>query len=572
MIYYGKRVLVVGASVFIIALIMARSYKNTEWDSPFFIGEYDEVYTINSSINVFYNYGDPHDYLYGGVSVYPQSLIFFIYDKFTGKKPYFRGAYERPLHGAPEMRRIYPVRPIYIGRKLVLAIYAVMIVLLFLLIARISKSYLISGLFGFMLFRDNMLQHFSIVIKPEIYTALFTALSFLAFVEIIRKREQKYFIWQSVFCGLAIGTKLTCLPLISLLFFSSYVLSSVKRESFISEFKKLVIKGIIISAAVFLVTNIGIIIHPHHYFKLLFQESGRFSGLTSIPWQQNILILFEWLKQVQSTFFQFKYMNNLLLLFLAVFSVIWFFCTNRLLFFGTFSFVALSILWNLNIGKQLYPRLFIHLNPVFYFIILFPIAETLNRGWDKIKGNFQRFAFFNYYMFDKIIFLILLVNFSFTNISLLENYTKPYEVMPEVMGDSRIALLNYIKDNPTKKFAMFNYHYYSMPEEFYTFKNISYFEKVMELNKIVRNKEAQYLVYFQENGGYGKYLESQAIDNHKSAMRRFDRYPKMFEIKGNDSNVFGDQGPQVNPTVIIRRIDKLTIVERKAVQEPEKLV
>jgi hypothetical protein len=93
-----------------------------------------------------------------------------------------------------------------------------------------------------------------------------------------------------------------------------------------------------------------------------------------------------------------------------------------------------------------------------------------------------------------------------------------------------------------------------MPEEFFSFKNIIYFEKAYELNKIVKDKKAQYLVYFQENGGYGNYIEKSAITNHRSAISLFESYPKFLEIKGNDNNIFGDTGPQVNPTVIIKKI------------------
>jgi len=549
-----KKIFLVGAVIFIIALIMARSYKNTGWDSPLFIGEYDEVYTVDSAINVFYNYGDPHDYLYGGVVVYPQSFIFGVYELFTGEKPFYRGSYERPLHCSPEMRRVFPVGPIYIGRKLILAIYAVMIVLLCLIVARLSKSYLFSGFFALLLLKDDLLQHFSIVIKPEIYTALFTALCYLTFVEIARKKERIYFIWQSIFCGLAIGAKLSCLPLYSLLFFSSYALSSVNKESFIPEFKKLFIKGTITTAAVFLITNLGIIIHPHHYFKLLFSESGRLTGPAPVPWQQNIHVFYEWFNQIQSSFLQFKFINNLTLWILIVFSVMWFVSTDRLLFFGTFSFLGLSIFQNLNMRSQLYPRLFIHLNSIFYFIVIFALADALNRVWHKMKDKYQKSITFDYYMFDKIVFMILIGCFSYTNINFLKNYTEPHAVMPSIMSDSRLTLLHYIKDNPSKEFMIFNFHYYDMPEEFFSFKNIIYFEKAYELNKIVKDKKAQYLVYFQENGGYGNYIEKSAITNHRSAISLFESYPKFLEIKGNDNNIFGDTGPQVNPTVIIKKI------------------
>ena len=126
--------------------------------------------------------------------------------------------------------------------------------------------------------------------------------------------------------------------------------------------------------------------------------------------------------------------------------------------------------------------------------------------------------------------------------------------MPEVAGDSRLILLQYVKDNPLKKFVMFNYHYYFMPEDFLSLKNVSYFEKIVELNKITRDRDAQYLVYFQENGGYNQYVEKSAVIDHKSAMRLFSQYPLFFEIKGRDKNIFGDTGPQLNPTVMIKKL------------------
>jgi hypothetical protein len=538
----NKRILFTVASIFVGILIFAAAYQKTAWDRPFFIGEYDEVYTVDTAINVFYCHGDPHEYLYGGVSVYPQSFIFLIYEIFTGKKPFYRGAFERPLHCFPYMRRVYPVEPIYIGRMLVLALYACFIVLSFWFIARLSKSYLVAGLGAFLLYQDQMLQHFSIVIKPEIYSALFTALCFLTFVAIVRERKEKYFTWQSIFCGLAIGAKLTCLSLISLSFISCYALIRV-RHDFIPAFKRLILKGLGITMGVFLITNLGIIISPHHYFKSLFNESHRASfGFDLL--KGNFHWLLEWFQSVHSTFLNL-HINTICLLILSLVALIWYISKERMILLGAVVFLSLNIMQNLNM-LQLYSRHFVHLNAVLYFLILLPLGEILNIICHKLENN--KFKFFNVNLLEKILFFFLLIFFC-VNTGLLKNINTSSKF--EVLSDSRITLLDYIKSNPSKKFAMFNYHYYSMPEEFSTLKNVLYFENIDGLNKIVREKAAQYLIYFQEKADHSA---SNAVHTHQLAMKSFENYSLFLEIKGNDNNIFGDLAPQTNPTVVIRKL------------------
>lgn len=538
----NKNILFVAFSFFVGLLIFAAAYRDTGWDRPFFIGEYDEVYTIDTSINVFYCHGDPHEYLYGGVSVYPQSFIFLIYEIVTGKKPSYRGAFERPLHCFPYMRRIYPLEPIYIGREWILALYASFVVLSFWFMARIGKSYLIAGLGALLLYKDQLLQHFSIVIKPEIYTALFTALCFLTFVAIVRERKEKYFTWQSIFCGLAIGAKLTCLSLISISFFSCYALACVQKD-FISTFKRLILKGLGIMMGVFLITNLGVLISPHHYFKLLFSESNR-EGFSFDLWRGNFHFLMEWLQSMHLTFLSL-HINDFCLWVLVLIALIWYIFKERMVLLGAICFFMLNILQNLNM-LQLYVRHFIHLNAIFYFFLLLPLAGMLNIIGHKLENSKFRFLDFN--RLEKFLFLILLMFFC-ANISSLKSVSAPSR--QEVLSDSRIVLLNYVKNAPAKKFAMFNYHYYSMPEEFYTLQNVSYVENIDELNKKVREKAVQYLIYFHENVDHS---ESDAVRTHQLAMKLFDSYPLFFEIKGNDSNVFGDLGPQTNPVVVIRKL------------------
>lgn len=134
-------------------LIVAGSVHKTAWDYPFFIGEVDEAYALNSSINVFYNWGDPNHYLYGGVCVLPQSFLFLLHAVGSWELPYFRGAYEKPTDGAPQMRRITPVEPIYSGRRLILALYAFTIICSFWLFFYTGGNYIFAAIFALFLTR-----------------------------------------------------------------------------------------------------------------------------------------------------------------------------------------------------------------------------------------------------------------------------------------------------------------------------------------------------------------------------------------------------------------------------------
>lgn len=394
-----------------------------------------------------------------------------------------------------------------------------------------------------------MLQMFSIVIKPEIYITLFTTLSIFVFAEIVKKKRESAFCWLSILCGLAIGAKLTCLPLLSLLIFAGYVLSG-QHQNRVTEFIRISLKGLKISLGIFVLATPGMIIHPHHYFKFLFSDFRYRAAFDKHVYENNLAVLYSWWNSVKDTIFSF-YVNDIVFYCLLVYSIIWFSLKNRTLFFGIFIFMLCSLWANINLN-ELYPRLFIHLNPVIYFVFLFPLAATLTSIGKKISTGAGMFRSLNFCVIDRVVLSGIIIVFCIQNGSKLANFLISPAMASVVKDDSRLKLLQYVKDNQNINFAMFNYHYYSMPGEFDSLKNVNYFDNIDELDALLKENKNRFLIYFQEDGGYCGFIETRAIENYKSCRKYFEQYPRVFEIEGNSGNIFGAQGPQTNPLIVIR--------------------
>lgn len=134
------------------------------------------------------------------------------------------------------------------------------------------------------------------------------------------------------------------------------------------------------------------------------------------------------------------------------------------------------------------------------------------------------------------------------NLKWLNNYRQP----AHNLKDSRIYLLQYIKSHPSDEFSLFNFHYYSMPDEFEKLHNVKVFEEIADLDKIAKPHQNYYIVYFDEKGGYCQWLPGRFKEKHKNAMQYFKQFPKFKIIRGNYKNEFGGQGPATNPKVVIR--------------------
>jgi hypothetical protein len=560
-----RNCVIIAAVLVFVGLAFARNYRRTTFDFPLYVGgDWDEPFAINSAINILRYHGDPRFYKYGGVSLYPQAALFRSFELLGMGKADYRAAFEPVDPSWPMARRIRPLWAIYVGRRLTLLLFALTVTVGVCGMLLIGGSRLMALTFGFLLLSDPLMNTFSTVIKPETYEVLFSLLCYMAFICCIESGRRRYFVGLCVACGLAVGAKLTALGLFVLIGFAARRLSMRQTSSGFLWWILFSVMGGLLAVSVFAATNPTVVLDTRHFVSNLSQNYDK-QVRGSIPWLTNLFIFMDWFDSLGELLHLPRFV---VLMFIVCAAVQLIRCGRGTLVFATLVTCMIGIVQRLSMVTGLYSRLFIHLNPIIYFFVVYPIALQVSSASRRRSGGGLLAQFDPDGAGPQIVLLFaILISYRGWLGALLVSRTR--------IPDTRLQVVDFIKKTPTRDVYIFNCHNYSLSEELERLTNVHLVEGIKSLPR--NPPPGSLLMYFHErelvkgekDGDPIRYVVSTAQSRargesiafsippeiHRSWMKKLEQFPLEKTLFGNPDNAFGCQGPQLDPTIVFRRLN-----------------
>lgn len=523
--------------VVVIAFVfLAQAYKiyTIPLNKPYYTGTWDEPFSINAGINAIYRQGDPAFYNYGGTSVYPYSLVFYLYSKATGIVPSYKTLDKEFKHPEwPITRKIYPVKPIYMTKVIA---YIAFLIGAFLYVALFSY-FLLPAPFWLIpsILSTGIFLNYSMQMLPEAHLGLLAGLTAIAFGKaIITKDISRYFLWV-VIC--AVSASFTAAAKINAVFIVLLPLSLIWRLAAEKYLKVKSLKRLAAIAAGFILpyvlVNPAVIINFKGY-KAWLSAMRELSGVKPEAWTGREYGILPFLKDL--------YLANvfpaLLLILLFILACIFMVKRNPAAFAGFMVFTLYSLYTIANMKHMLYARHFVFLLLPFNLLMLFPLIHMFRNASKSLKAAVTLVCL-------AATLWVFPPGKIFAGIGDLVNG----EFTQQWKKESRDKLIDFVKaKNATLYF--YDYHGFSLPNNIQD--RIFPFSEAADAPEHLKPHEFVALILYK-NKGKGQ------VDQVGKYQRDLDNLLKKYKPvktfgKPNGANDINKQAPQSNPTIMLLKI------------------
>lgn len=500
-------------------------------NQPYFVGEWDDPFSINAGINILRFGGDQRFYNYGGTVVMPQAVLFAAHNALRGTKAEYRYL-DQPFAfpNWPITRKIHPVRPIYWGKILAIMLFTFGTCLL----AALVSWYLLPV--PLLVFR--MVDHSSIlayyhtaligITESTLLAGVTTIFFFMTLLADDRRQYARYLLWCALAASLTAATKantgvIVLLPLSLLAHMGARYGSVALREgkAWLVCLVTLVIPYVVVTPAV--VLNAG------SYFAWLVRTVTQ-PHPAAFTWMDRTGQIFPFIRDMYIV----QTMPNLWLIALVIIGAILMVRISPLAFaaFAFFNLYSFQSVANITM-LGLYARLFIFLLLPVSLFVLFPLMC----GYKRIPA-------------------VLKVIVLGVSLGTLINAFPPQAVsagLRQLMTgtfagwaeESRDAFAHYVIDNNLKVY-FFDLHHFGLPDTVYDrivpFSDSAALPAALGKNEVVAY--IRYSVPDQPDGQQANYWRVvQYLDRRFVPMAVFGE-----EQPGYD--MWGD-APAHNPTIVL---------------------
>lgn len=497
-------------------------------NKPYYTGEWDEPFAINSGISALRFHGNPRFFKYGGSCVYPHSLVFLINSLITGEKPvyyYYGHPYGRSEW--PITRNIFPVRPIYQTKvaALLLFIFGDMffniLFSLFLMPLSFWPQFLaVSSWFS----SSSSLIYYSFQMLPPVHVALASGFTMLFFAKALCETDRdKHFNWSALCAGFASITIAVQISSVSIILLPlSLAIKHLKNGAF--KYPKNRWKFLLALFAPYIVINPAVILSPFAYANNLY-ALARNSKEVAGNWLSRIGALTGFVQEIRII----SSAPNLLLVALLI-STIVILIKIDLYAFLAFSFFYLYSFQKLaNMSEALYTRHFAFLIIPTYFWFVFPIIYL----YQKVSQNIRLIAMI-------LILLGTLTVYPYSDVKEGIESLFTGKFSQAWARESRDDLSDYVLLNKLKLY-FYNFHNICIPENLRN--KITLFTNKDELPKRLAGDE-RIAVFLYKTSDMDEY--NQMMKYLKSRYK----IDKVFGRSGGDGDI-RDEGPYENPTILL---------------------
>lgn len=346
-------------------------------NQPYFVGEWDDPFSINAGINILRFGGDQRFYNYGGTVIMPQAALFAVHNVLRGTKAEYRYI-NQPFANPnwPITRKIHPVRPIYWGKILAILLFTAGTCLL----AALVSWYLVP--IPLLVFR--MMDHSSIlayyhtaligITESTVLAGVTTIFFFMTLLADNRRQYARYLLWCALAASLTAATKantgiIVLLPLSLLAHMVSRFGSAAIREGkyWVACLATMVMPYVLVTPAV--------VLNPLSYFAWLVRTVTQ-PHPAAFTWMDRTGQIFPFVRDI----YLLQSMPNLWLIALIIIGVVLMVRISPLAFaayafFHLYSFQSVANITALG----LYARLFIFLLLPVSLFVLFPLMCVYKR-------------------------------------------------------------------------------------------------------------------------------------------------------------------------------------------------
>jgi len=497
-------------------------------DTPFYRGNWDEPFAVNSGINILRNNGDPVFYNYGGTVTYPHALIFYLYCKDKNIVPYYKQMDEKFKNPAwPLTRRIYPVKPIYIAKVASLILF-------------IIGSFFVSGLFIYLLLpvafliipaliSDPRMFFLAKQMLPETQLVVLAGLSVVFFAHALMTptdQPQRYFhltLLCTIFSSLAFAAKLNAAYLMLLPVSLMYRMFQEKTLT-----PTRILKTACAGILPYILVNPAVIFNFSAYMDWL-AEMNRFSGTIPGKWTTRVPRI----KETLEYFHLYNLLPAILLIGLFVWAVMLMIKKNPAAFAGFMSFLLLTMYTLFNMKHAFYGRHAVFLVIPFLILILFPFIYYYHNAPLRIRTGFT------------VLCLLLTIWFypPWDSIQHIHNLsTRVFTTNRQ--PDTRDDLERFVQSTGATLY-FYDHHGFSLPETI--FDKIIPFTDIRELPAQLGTNSYLALVKYKKTHTDGKDVVG---DYNEQLALIYETYAPV-KVFGNPDGAHDitDQGPLRNPAI-----------------------
>jgi len=346
-------------------------------DKPYFSGEWDEPFAINAGINVLKTKGDPVFYNYGGTSIYPHSLVFYIYCLNKKMVPYYKEMDQKFKNPQwPISRKIYPVKPIYITKVVAYILFilgAALFVGWFSLLLLPVPFWLIS-----IISSSKMMTYMANQMLSETHITFLAGFTTIFFAKAIMEKDiNKYFKWvvvTAVLASVTVAVKINSIMIIVLPLSLCWRL--VKEKGFTLKRFIMIFIGLLVP---YILVNPAVIFNFSSYREWLVGMLKMSETTQSGIWMTRSTPIFAFIKDL----YLVNILPSVVVILLIILGSILMIKKNPaayagFIFFLLFSWVTITNMTHILYGRHLmFLILPIHLFILFPLIYLFTKASTL---------------------------------------------------------------------------------------------------------------------------------------------------------------------------------------------------
>lgn len=500
-------------------------------NQPYFIGEWDDPFSINAGINILHFGGDQRFYNYGGTVIMPQAALFAVHNALRGTKAEYRYI-DQPFATPnwPITRKIHPVRPIYWGKILAITLFTVGTCLL----AALVSWYLLPV--PLLVFR--MVDHSSIlayyhsaligITESTVLAGLTTVFFFMTLLADDRRQYARYLLWCALAASLTAATKvntgvIVLLPLSLLAHMGVRFGAAAVREG------KYWLVCLTTLVAPYVIVTPAVVLNPLSYFAWLVRTVSQ-PHPAAFTWMDRTGQIFPFIRDI----YLFQSMPNLWLIALLIIGVVLMVRISPLAFAAFTFFHLYSFQSVVNItALGLYARLLIFLLLPVSLFVLFPLMY----GYKKIPAVLKVIA-----LVVSLSSLMHAFNPQGIAVGMRQFMTGTFAGWTQ---ESRDAFARYVIENNLKVY-FFDLHHFCLPDTVY--ERIKPFSAVADLPAVLRKNEViAYIRYSVPKQSSGQQAQYQRIVQYLE--QRFVPVT-VFGEEQPGYDMWGD-APARNPTIVL---------------------
>ncbi|MCP5102544.1 MAG: hypothetical protein GY950_04155 [bacterium] len=527
------------ALVVVIALFVLGQVKNifnVPIDKPYYTGKWDEPFAVNAGINALRNNGNPQFFSYGGTSVYPHALFFYLYCKDKGITPQYK-VMNKKFHTPhwPITRKIHPVKPIFIskiaayifylsGTLLYVVLFSLLLLPVpFLLIPSIQSSSIFSG--------------FAFQLLPEMHVGILSGLTTIFFIKALFEekisRYYSYLVLTTVCASLTVAAKISSAYILLLPLALAWRL--VKEKYFT---RKRV--GILAAAAIlpYIIFNPAVIFNPGAYKKWL-GTMTKLSELNPEEWPERLDTIGSFIKNLHLL----DAWPALPVIGLFIAACILMIKKNPAAFLGFMLFLLLSFYTIVNMKHSLYELYTRHFSILILpvnVLILFPLIYYFKKVPKAVRAGITLVCLvvtiWAYPPWNSVQHIVRLKDKSFSS---------------QWKKESRDRLIDFVKTNDAVLY-FYDYHGFSLPDNLYP-RIIPFSETDRLPRRLGQNQYVAFIKY--KDAGKGQLNPEGKYNRDIARLLRDYRPVKIFGKPGGAHDI-NDAGPRRNPTIVLLKEKK----------------